>query len=180
MTVLTSLTLPARIYQAGHLTGHFSLRLGGTSNEFFDNFRFLAEPVLLRDIAEAMVPLLPTDTEVLAGPELAGVPLTTMLSQLTGLPTVWVRKEAKTYGTCRLAEGADIAGRRVVMMEPMIKTGQFALNICTQLREIGAQVDYALCVIDWERGSPALLESHGIQQRSLFTYRQVAEAGQTS
>ncbi len=180
MTVLTSLSLPARIYKAAHLTGHFSLRLGGTSNEFFDNFRFLADPVLLHDIAEAMVPLLPPEAEVLAGPELAGVPLTTMLSQLTGLPTVWVRKEAKTYGTCRLAEGADISGRQVVMMEPMIKTGQFGLNICKQLREVGAEVNYALCVIDWERGAPALLESHGIQERALFTYKEVAEAGQNS
>lgn len=178
MTVEVSLDLTTRIYKASHLTGHFSLRLGGTSDEFFDNFRFLADPVLLHDIAKAMIPLLPTDTEVLAGPELAGVPLTTVLSQMTGIPSVWVRKEAKTYGTCRLAEGADISGRKVVMMEPMIKTGQFALNICTQLRDLGANVHYALCVIDWERGAPNLLETHGIEQRSLFLYKQVAEAGQ--
>ena len=36
------------------------------------------------------------------------LPLATMISQVTRLPAVFVRKEAKTYGTCRLAEGSEI------------------------------------------------------------------------
>ena len=36
-----------------------------------------------------------------------------MLSQVSGLPCYLVRKEAKPYGTAQLAEGGDIAGRRV-------------------------------------------------------------------
>ena len=45
-----------------------------------------------------MVPLLPSDTQVLGGLELGGVPIATMVSALTGLPAIFVRKEAKTYG----------------------------------------------------------------------------------
>ena len=66
--------------------------------------------MLLRTIAEALVPLVPAGTEALAGLELGGVPIATMLSQLTGIPALFVRKEAKTYGTCQLAEGGDIDG----------------------------------------------------------------------
>ena len=66
--------------------------------------------MLLRSVAEALVPLVPDGTEVLAGLELGGIPIATMLSQLTGLPALFVRKEAKTYGTCRLAEGGDVDG----------------------------------------------------------------------
>ena len=98
--------LAAAIYATSHITGEFVLRSGVTSTEYFDKYRFEADPALLRDIAAALVPLVPEGTEVLAGLELGGVPIATVLSQLTGIPATFVRKEAKTYGTCQLAEGA--------------------------------------------------------------------------
>ena len=83
------------------------LRSGVVSNEYFDKYRFEADPALLRDIAEALVPLVPDGTEVLAGPRARRRPDRHVLSQLTGIPALFVRKEAKTYGTCQLAEGGD-------------------------------------------------------------------------
>ena len=53
--------------------------------------------------------LLPPDADALAGLELGGIPLVTILSQLSGLPALFVRKRAKEHGTCRLAEG-EVAG----------------------------------------------------------------------
>jgi len=79
-----------------------------SATEYFDKYRFESQPDLLRRVAEAMVPLLPHGTELLGGLELGGVPIATMVSSLTGLPALFVRKQAKTYGTCRLAKG----GRR--------------------------------------------------------------------
>ena len=102
---------PATIYERTHLTGEFVLRSGVVSNEYFDKYRFEADPALLRDdrrgARAARARRAPT---VLAGLELGGVPIATMLSQVTGLPAYFVRKEAKTYGTCQLAEGGDIDG----------------------------------------------------------------------
>lgn len=40
-----------------------------------------------------------------------------MMSQLTGLPTVFVRKAAKEYGTRSAAEGGPVDGLRVVGVE---------------------------------------------------------------
>ena len=42
------------------------------------------------------------------GLELGGVPIATVLSARTGLPALFVRKQAKEYGTCKLAEGPDV------------------------------------------------------------------------
>jgi orotate phosphoribosyltransferase len=67
--------------------------------------------VLLRRVASLMVGLVPEGTTRLGGLELGGVPLATMLSQLTGLPALFIRKQAKDYGTCRLAEGGDPGAR---------------------------------------------------------------------
>jgi len=53
-----------------------------------------------------MAGLVPPGTEVIAGLELGGVPLAAVISLKTGLPAAFVRKAAKNYGTCKLAEGA--------------------------------------------------------------------------
>jgi orotate phosphoribosyltransferase len=138
-------TLANRVYDAAHLTGTFTLRSGQTSTEYFDKYRFEADPVLLADIAAALVPLLPADTEVLAGLELGGVPIATALSLQTGISAAFVRKEAKTYGTAQLAEGADIVGKRVTVIEDVITTGGQVVISTGQLRDLGAIVDHVVC-----------------------------------
>lgn len=97
--------LAAAIDAACRIRGEFTLRSGLTTDEYFDKYRFEGDPQLLRRVAERMVPLLPSDTQVLGGLELGGVPIATMVSALTGLPAIFVRKQAKTYCTRKLAEG---------------------------------------------------------------------------
>jgi orotate phosphoribosyltransferase len=161
--------LGQRIYQAAHLTGEFLLRSGLTTNEYFDKYRFEADPVLLDAIAEAMVPLVPPDTEVLAGLELGGIPVVTALGRHTGLPCAFVRKEAKAYGTCRLAEGADVAGRRVLVVEDVVTSGGQIILSTKELRALGADIREALCVIDRQQGGQAALAAGDISLLSLLT-----------
>jgi orotate phosphoribosyltransferase len=163
--------LAAAIYATSHITGEFVLRSGVTSTEYFDKYRFEADPVLLCDIAAALVALVPDDTEVLAG-------LATALSQLTGIPAAFVRKEAKTYGTCQLAEGASIDGKRVTVVEDVVTSGGQVVISCGDLRERGAVVQHALCVIDRESGGPAALADLGVELRPLFTMTELKAAGE--
>ena len=51
---------------------------------------------------------MPAGADLLGGLELGGVPLAAMLSAATGIPALFVRKQAKTYGTCRIAEGIEV------------------------------------------------------------------------
>ena len=151
------------------LQGSFLLRSGITATEYFDKYRFEADPSLLGEIARQLAPLIPAGTEVLAGLELGGVPIATALALETGMPVAFVRKEAKAYGTCRLAEGADIDGRRVLVVEDVVTSGgQIALST-TDLRAAGAIVDHALCVVDREQGGPEALARAGLTLVSLLT-----------
>ena len=161
--------LARTIYQRTHLTGEFTLRSGVTSTEYFDKYLFESDPVLLRAVAEALAPMLPSGTEALAGLELGGVPLATSLSQVTGLPALVVRKEAKTYGTCRLAEGGEVDGRRLTVVEDVVTSGGQVVISCGDLRERGATVEHALCVIDRQSGGPEALADIGVELRPLFT-----------
>jgi orotate phosphoribosyltransferase len=161
--------LAAAMYRASHLVGAFRLRSGRTATEYFDKYRFESDPVLLRAVAEHAADLIPPGTEVLGGLELGGVPVATALSLKTGLPLAFVRKAAKPYGTRRLAEGIDVGGRRVLVVEDVITSGgQVALSTA-DLRERGAVVEEVLCIVDRGEGGAETLAKHGLRMRALFT-----------
>jgi orotate phosphoribosyltransferase len=165
-----------RIYERARLTGEFRLRSGATSSEYFDKYLFESDPLLLREIAGELLGLLPVGVEVLAGLELGGVPLAVVASQVSGLPTVFVRKAAKTYGTCRLAEGGEVAGRRIAVIEDVVTSGGQVIESCRQLRDRGADIAAVLCVIDREAGGRENLAAEGLDLCRLFTMSQLRES----
>ena len=161
--------LAKRIYDAAHITGDFTLRSGAKSTEYFDKYLFEADPKLLKDIAEAIVPLLPPGIDALAGLEMGGIPIATMLSQLTGLPVLFVRKKAKEYGTCKIAEGGQVRGRKLLIVEDVVTVGGAILDAAKALREEGAELAQVVCVIDRESGGPANLAKVELSLKPLFT-----------
>jgi orotate phosphoribosyltransferase len=167
--VPTRTELAAAVHEACHLTGEFTLRSGATATEYFDKFRFEARPDLLAAVADALAPLVPEGTEVLAGLELGGIPIVTALSLRTGLPAAFVRKQAKPYGTRCQAEGADVAGRRVLVVEDVATTAGQMLLSTKDLRDGGADVGHALVVIDRLAGGREALAGIGVELHALFT-----------
>lgn len=161
--------LATAIDRAARVKGSFRLRSGAESAEYFDKYRFESDPALLRQIADAMTELIPEGTEVLAGLDMGGIPVVTMLSQVSGLPAVFVRKEPKTYGTCKIAEGGDFSGKRVVVVEDVVTTGGQILASIAALMEQGALIDAVLCVVDRESGGSENLREKGLKLRALFT-----------
>ncbi len=161
--------LARRIYDVAHLDGTFVLRSGRVADTYFDKYQFESDPELLREVAGVLVPLVPKDTDVLAGLELGGVPVATALSLASGLPAAFVRKAAKEYGTARLAEGAPIEGRRVLVVEDVVTSGGQIVASVADLRARGAIVDVALCVLDREEDGADRLAAADIELRPLFT-----------
>jgi orotate phosphoribosyltransferase len=151
------------------LRGAFTLRSGQVSDEYFDKYRFEADPLLLGRVAGRMQTLIPEGTDLLGGLELGGIPLVTMLSHATGIPALFVRKQAKGYGTRRLAEGGDPAGRAVVLVEDVITTGGAVIAAARALRELGATVTTVICAIDRSSAGTSGLPSAGIEVRSALT-----------
>jgi orotate phosphoribosyltransferase len=168
--------LAAQLYQAAYITGDFLLRSGQRSHEYFDKYRFEAKPNLLRDIAKLMVPMIPKDVEVLAGLEMGGIPVATALSLESGIPVCFVRKEAKKYGTAKLAEGAEISGKRVLIIEDVITTGGQVILSAKDLREAGAVISQVLAVLDREQNGTEKLAAEGLQLRAAFTMAEIKEA----
>ncbi len=163
------------IYRVSHLTGEFTLRSGAVSHEYFDKYRFESDPELLLAIARAMQALVPDEVEALAGLELGGVPLATVLSQVSGLAALFVRKEAKTYGTCKLAEGGELDGRRLLVVEDVVTSGGAVLDAARELRARGAVLHKVVCVIDRESGGRENLAEAGLTLDALFTMTELTK-----
>lgn len=161
------------------LHGSFTLRSGTTASEYFDKYLFECDPVLLRRVATLMQPLVPAGADMLGGLELGGVPLATVLSQLTGLPALFVRKQAKAYGTAKLAEGDSPAGRHVVLVEDVITTGGAVLNAARSLRDLGATVSTVICAIDRSAPDENALAAEGVRVISLLTKADLDSAAGT-
>lgn len=167
--------LAGRLAEVCTLRGSFLLRSGRRADTYFDKYRFESDPELLAAVAREAAPLVPPGTEVLAGLELGGVPVATALSMVTGVPAAFVRKEAKTYGTAQLAEGADITGRRVLVVEDVVTTGGQVMASTRDLRERGAVVEEALCVIDRSGGAHRLADA-GLRLVAVFTADELTTA----
>jgi orotate phosphoribosyltransferase len=169
-------SLASRINRTARLTGTFTLRSGKASDTYFDKYQFESEPGLLHEIAQSMAPLVPAGTQVLAGLEMGGIPIVTMLSFVTGIPAAFVRKEPKAYGTCRYAEGASLVGRQFVLVEDVVSSGGAIIDALAKLRSDGLVPAAAICVIDRESGGKEALAAQGLLLKPLFTFSQVEDA----
>jgi len=168
--------LAREIFNTSHLTGVFKLRSGKESDKYFDKYLFESNPKLLAEVAEKLVPLIPQDTEILAGLEMGGIPIATALSLKTGIPVVFVRKKAKEYGTCKLAEGIDIQDKKVCIIEDVVTTGGQILLSAEDLKKYGAKVKDVICVIEREAAGRTNLESADLVFHSLFTMEELLSA----
>ena len=161
--------LAADIDASCRLTGEFTLRSGQVASEYFDKYLFESDPLLLARVAREMIQLLPQDTELLGGLELGGVPIATSVSGIIGMPALFVRKQAKEYGTCKLAEGPDVSGKRVTLIEDVITTGGAVRDATNALRAAGAIVEVVVCAIDRSPAGQNPLEDVGLEVRSVLT-----------
>ena len=167
------MTLAKQIKETSQLTGTFTLRSGAVSNTYFDKYLFESDPALLRSIAESMAQLVPAGTEILAGLEMGGIPVVTMLSQVTGLPCAFIRKEAKAYGTCKYAEGPSLVGKQVAIIEDVVSSGGAILDALEKLEADGVRPNSIICVIDRQTGGKENLAKAGYELTSVLTMEEI-------
>jgi orotate phosphoribosyltransferase len=157
--------LAHRLLAASELHGDFVLSSGRRSSVYFDKFRFLTDPPLLRDLATAVARLIPEGTTHLAAPEGAATLLVAAVALEVSLPIAVVRKEPKAYGTRSQVEGHAPAGAQVALIEDVSTTGRQVLGAARALEAHGCRVGVILLAID--RGGGAALREAGYRVRSV-------------
>jgi orotate phosphoribosyltransferase len=157
--------LAQRLISASQLHGDFVLSSGRRSSIYFDKFRFLTDPRLLKDTAKAVAGLLPDGITHLAAPEGAATLLVAALALEIGLPIAVVRKEPKPYGTMSQLEGHAPRGAEVALVEDVSTTGAQVLSAAKVLEAAGCGV--AIIVLAIDRGGAAPLREGGYRVKAL-------------
>jgi orotate phosphoribosyltransferase len=161
--------LAERLIEASELHGDFVLSSGKRSSVYFDKFRFLTDPPLLKEVATAVVGLLPEGITHLAAPEGAATLLVAAVALQAHLPIAVVRKEPKAYGTMSQVEGHAPPGAQVAVIEDVSTTGHQVLKAAKVLEAAGCQIGIIVLALD--RGGAERLREAGYWVKSVVEVR---------
>ena len=126
-----------------------TFKSGLRSPVYVDNRKLIFQPRSWRAIIDGFAAALPRGKPVIAGVEAAGIPHSSVLAYSAGLPSVFVRKEAKGHGLGRRVEGGDVSGRRTILIEDLVTTGGSSLSAIEALRDAGAEVADCFAIITY-------------------------------
>lgn len=122
-------------------------------------FNLLGDPELTEAVAEALVPLLPAESEILITPEVKALPLTHALAVRTGLPYAVARKSVKPYMYAPVVrevvsittaarqtlvldghDAARINSRSAVIVDDVVSTGSTLEGLKGIIAQVGGNV----------------------------------------
>ena len=153
--------------------GDFTLSSGKQANYYVDMRKLTLDHRAAPAIGRIMLDLIADipDVASVGGLTLGADPIANSIlheSVRAGRPldAFVVRKEPKDHGRGRQIEGADVEGKRVVVVEDTSTTGQSALRAVEALRRAGAEVVAVAVIVDRATGAQAAVEAAGLEWRA--------------
>ena len=115
--------------------------------------------------------------DVVVGGATAGIPMASLLAERFERPLAYVRKEAKGHGRGRQVEGADVAGRRVLLFDELVSRSSSVSTFVPALREAGATVERLVVLLSYDTAEVRrVAEANGVALRALLTLEEVLAA----
>ncbi|MDF5733221.1 MAG: orotate phosphoribosyltransferase [Rhizonema sp. PD38] len=160
--------------------GDFILSSGQRSSYYINGKQVTLHPLGAVAIGRILLPLLPSDTQAVAGLTLGADPIVSAVSVVSvyekqrSLPALIVRKESKGYGTKAYIEGPTLPeGAKVVVLEDVVTTGQSAMKAVERLRFAGYTVDQIISLIDRQQGGAEFYQSVGLKFEAVFNIAEI-------
>ena len=165
--------------QLAYQEGDFVLSSGLRSTYYVNKTQVTLHPQGALAVGRLLFPLLPADTQAVAGLTLGADPIVTAVSVVSvyenrPIPALIIRKEAKGYGTRAYIEGPSLPeGAKVVVLEDVVTTGQSALKAVNRLQEAGYTVEQVISLVDRLQGGAELYQSAGLKFEALFSIEEI-------
>ncbi|MBE8989721.1 orotate phosphoribosyltransferase [Nostoc sp. LEGE 12450] len=167
--------------QRAYQEGDFVLASGLRSSYYVNKMQVTLHPQGALAVGRLLFPLLPVDTQAVAGLTMGADPMVTAVSIVSvyenrPIPALIIRKEAKGYGTKAYIEGPTLPeGAKVVVLEDVVTTGQSALKAVERLKDAGYTVNQIISLVDRQQGGGELYQSAGLKFETLFSIQEVQE-----
>lgn len=117
--------------------------------------------------------------DIIAGTATAGIPWAAFIAQEMNLPMAYIRSEKKAHGAGRQIEGADVAGKTVLVIEDLVSTGGSSIKAAQAATEAGATKVELLSIFsyDFQKAFNNFQEA-GIEWNSLSNFQALLEVAE--
>lgn len=158
----------------------FTWASGIKSPIYTDNRMTIGFPEVRQNIFKGLAELITTnygDVDIIGGVATAGIPHAAWVAETLNKPMIYVRSKPKDHGAGRQTEGAEVAGKKVVLIDDLISTGGSVLGAVEAVRQAGAEVLGVVSIFSYELPAGVVnFEQAGLTFQSLTTYSQLIDS----
>ena len=155
--------------------GEFTLSSGERSSFYLDLRLLIGYPELLSRVADLYVAQIVESFQFgerldrIAGIPYAAIPLAVLISQKTGIPMIYNRRDWKEYGMHKLVEGPFNTGDRVFLIEDVITTGRSVMGTAKIFQDEGLVVEDVAAFLIRKQDTIESLDSIGIKIHYIYS-----------
>lgn len=169
------------LYQNGIIKfGEFKLASGKSSSYYVDLRLVPSYPHQFRRMIKHLQDMISEQIgydnfDTIGSVPTGGLVIASSLAYELVKPIVYVRSQAKDYGTGKLVEGVVRSGDKILLIDDVATTGGSVINGIKELKKAGAKISDAYVIINRLEGAAKNLLDMGVNLHQILDIMQIAE-----
>jgi orotate phosphoribosyltransferase len=161
------------------LDGDFTLASGKKSGHYWDGKRVTLDPMGAYLVGIAILDIvLQLDVDAIGGLEIGAIPIATAVALVScqsgmQIPAFIVRKYPKEHGTRSEIEGYDPSGRRVVIVDDVITSGESIEKAIKAVEQRHCTVVRVITLVDRHEGGSDRIRALGYPFQSILDFQTI-------